>query len=94
MTRAKQEKDNNNLEHLQEIVSIEHNGWEASGHKISAIDLSPWENFARTAQNLTGKQRDSFLQMIASRFGNDMVQRTLRVLQSQGETAGQQNNHR
>jgi hypothetical protein len=32
--------------------------------------------------------------MIAKSFGNDMVQKTLRVLQGAGEQAGQQNNHR
>lgn len=94
MTRASKEKDDGKLEYLQEIVATEHNIWEASGHTISGIDASPWEIFAHQAEKLTGKQRDAFFQMIGSRFGNDVVQKTLRQLQLQGETAGQQNNHR
>jgi hypothetical protein len=95
MTGAVHDKeDGYKLEYLQEIVSTEHSLWEAGNHSISGAEMAPWERFAHQAKPLTGAVREKFLLMIAKSFGNDMVQKTLRVLQGAGEQAGQQNNHR
>ncbi|HPH68283.1 MAG TPA: hypothetical protein PLF40_21145 [Kofleriaceae bacterium] len=95
MKQASQDKDAGyQLEYLQEIVTTEHSLWEAGKHSVSGTELAPWERFAQQAKPLTGAVREKFLLMVAKSFGNDMVQKTLRILQGDGEQAGQQNNHR
>ena len=74
-------------ERVKARVDLIAEDWELIKHDIRGSEAAPWDNFAHMLKEMPEAQRPSFMAYIATKFGNEVVQNTVRAFERNTKAA-------